>query len=332
LEVTGNAETGKIWPIMRSVSIIHLVAFVAQAHAEHVVDKLFDRGLDQVLRSSALDGSTLGKPGSAAISPARMTAPAAFVPPSSSAVSRTWASPMAIYQPQLRGPTLSRNVQVNAAIDAKTVKKLRDETGAGMMACKKALVENDGDVVKASEYLRKKGIASADKKAARSTGEGIIATYVHAGSKLGVMVELNCETDFVAKNPEFSDLAKSVAMQIAASPTVTVVSDKDVDQAWIANEKRLLMMSEDMASKPEAIREKMVEGRLKKIAKELVLLDQAYIKEPDMTVEDLVKKSISKFGENIKIARFVRFNVGESPAADEPAPEAEPAAEAAPAV
>lgn len=319
---------------MRSVTV--LVALVAQAYASSTADKLLDRGVSPVDHTN-LDVTTLGKPGHVAMSPRMSARP--FVPPSSAALSRNMALPgglassAPIYKPQLRGPmtmgrnTPARNIKVNAvAIDAKTCKELRDKTGAGMMDCKKALVEMEGDVEKAEEYLRKKGIASADKKAGRAAGEGIIETYVHTGAKLGVMVELNCETDFVAKNPEFKELARSIAMQIAASPTVMAVTDADVDQKWLDKEKKVLMGSEDMMSKPEDIREKMVEGRLKKIKKELVLMDTPYIRDPDMSVSDLIKERISKFGENIKVARFVRFNVGEA-ADDEPAPE--PAAEAA---
>merc|ERR1719460_2191142 len=156
-------------------------------------------------------------------------------------------------------------VSMQATIDAKTVKALRDVTGAGMMDCKKALVEHDGDVEKATEMLRQKGLASADKKASRAAKEGIIETYIHTGSKLGVMVEVNCETDFVAKRPEFQELAKAVAMQVAASPTVDFVSADEIGDEWIANEKRLEAASEDLAGKPEAIVEKIVSGRVEKI-------------------------------------------------------------------
>jgi len=204
-----------------------------------------------------------------------------------------------------------------ATIDAKTVKALRDVTGAGMMDCKKALVEADGDVEKATEALRQKGLASADKKASRKTSEGIIETYIHTGSKLGVMVEVNCETDFVAKNPEFSELAKALAMQIAASPTVEVVSEKDIDPDFIARETKIEAQSEDLQGKPEQIVEKIVAGRVAKMLKTKMLLEQPYIRDPNLSVDEFVKSYTQKLGENIQVARFVRFNVGEGQGAGE---------------
>ena len=197
-----------------------------------------------------------------------------------------------------------------AMVDAKTVKALRDETGAGMMDCKKALVDSDGDMQAATEFLRKKGLASAEKKAGRAALEGIIDTYIHTGSKLGIMVEVNCETDFVAKRPEFQELARAVAMQIAACPTVTMVSKDEVADDFIENEKRIESMSEDLQGKPEQIVDKIVTGRVEKLLKTKILLDQPYIRDPDMTVDGLVKSYIAKLGENIKVARFVRFEVG----------------------
>jgi len=213
-----------------------------------------------------------------------------------------------------------RQIQVNAAIDAKTVKQLRDATGAGMMDCKKALTEHDGDLEKASEYLRKKGIASADKKAARGTSEGIIQTYIHTGSKLAVMVEVNCETDFVAKNPEFKEFGKEIAMQIAASPDAEVVSEADISPEFMEKEKKILQQAEDMQGKPPEIVEKMISGRIGKILKTKTLMDQSYIKDPNKNVETVIKEAISKFGENIKIARFARWNLGEAPESPAPAP------------
>lgn len=195
-------------------------------------------------------------------------------------------------------------------VDAKTVKALRDETGAGMMDCKKALVDSDGDMQAATEFLRKKGLASAEKKAGRAALEGIIDTYIHTGSKLGIMVEVNCETDFVAKRPEFQELARAVAMQIAACPTVTMVSKDEVADDFIENEKRIESMSEDLKGKPEQIVDKIVTGRVEKLLKTKILLDQPYIRDPDMTVDGLVKSYIAKLGENIKVARFVRFELG----------------------
>ena len=163
---------------------------------------------------------------------------------------------------------------LQVAISAKEVKKLRDATGAGMMDCKKALVEFGGDVEAAMEELRKKGLASADKKASRAAKEGIIETYIHTGAKLGVMVEVNCETDFVAKRPEFQELAKAVAMQIAASPTVEVVSEADIDADFVEKEKKIESQSEDLQGKPDAIVAKIVEGRVAKLIKTKLLLEQ----------------------------------------------------------
>jgi len=200
---------------------------------------------------------------------------------------------------------------VAITVDAKTVKSLRDATGAGMMDCKKALVDNEGDMEAAMEFLRKKGLASAEKKSSRAAKEGIIETYIHTGAKLGVMVEVNCETDFVAKRPEFQELAKAVAMQIAASPTVEVVSENDISADFIEREKKIEAQSEDLQGKPEQIVEKIVSGRVNKIIKTKLLLEQPYIRDPNMNVDELVKGYVSKLGENIKVARFVRFNVGE---------------------
>ena len=203
-----------------------------------------------------------------------------------------------------------------AGPSAKEVKKLRDATGAGMMDCKKALVENEGDIEAATEFLRKKGLASADKKASRAAKEGIIETYIHTGAKLGVMVEVNCETDFVAKRPEFQELAKAVAMQIAASPTVEVVSEADIPEDWVEKEKRIESASEDLQGKPDQIIEKIVTGRVAKLMKSKMLLEQPYIRDPNMNVEELVKSYVAKLGENIKVARFVRFNVGAGASAE----------------
>jgi len=204
-----------------------------------------------------------------------------------------------------------------ATIDAKTVKSLRDATGAGMMDCKKALVDADGNVEEATETLRKKGLASADKKASRAAKEGIIETYIHTGAKLGVMVEVNCETDFVAKRPEFQELAKAIAMQVAASPTVTAVREEDIDPAWIEKEKTIEAASEDLQGKPDNIVEKIVSGRIAKMINTKLLYTQPYIRDPNMSVDELVKSYVGKLGENIKVARFVRFNMGETGAAAE---------------
>merc|ERR1719310_2377333 len=181
-------------------------------------------------------------------------------------------------------PRVSMVVAQEAKADAKTVKKLREATGAGMMDCKKALVEHDLDFEAAMEALRKKGLASAEKKATRAAKEGIIETYIHTGAKLGVMVEVNCETDFVAKRTEFQELAKAVAMQIAASPTVEVVSEADISPDFIEKEKKIEAQSEDLQGKPDNIVEKIVEGRIAKIVKTKLLLEQPYIRDPNMNV------------------------------------------------
>ena len=202
-------------------------------------------------------------------------------------------------------------------VDAKTVKKLRDITGAGMMDCKKALVEHNEDFDAATEALRAKGLASAEKKASRAAKEGIIETYIHTGAKLGVMVEMNCETDFVAKRPEFQELAKAVAMQIAASPSVEVVSEDDISPEFIARETAAESQAEDLVGKPEQIIAKIVEGRVGKIVKTKLLLEQPYIRDPNMKVDEFVKSYVGRLGENIKVARFVRFNVGGSVVTEE---------------
>jgi len=202
-------------------------------------------------------------------------------------------------------------VSMQVTVDAKTVKKLRDATGAGMMDCKKALVEADGDEEAATEALRKKGLASADKKASRKASEGIVETYIHTGAKLGVMVEVNCETDFVAKRPEFQELAKAIAMQVAACPSVEAVSEADISPDFIEKEKKIEAQSEDLQGKPEQIVEKIVSGRVNKLIKTKLLLEQPYIRDPNMNVDELVKSYVGKLGENIQVARFIRFNVGE---------------------
>lgn len=300
---------------MRSLNLIVLGTFVAYAHAQEEMDNMTDEFVDKLI--DKLFGIPVAR-----ASMRSSVLPFARAPLSSSmrphlqsyashgALASPWTSH---HQPQFWGQTTSsRNVAMKAAPGAKEVKALRDATGAGMMDCKKALVECDGNIEEATAYLRKKGIASAEKKGERRAGEGVVETYVHAGNKLGVMVEVNCETDFVAKNPEFKELAKSIAMQVAANPTVEVVSDDQIDEAFKAKEKEVLMGAEDMKSKPEEMREKIVLGRLGKILKEKVLLDQPYIRDPDKTVETLIKESIAKFGENIKVKRFVRYNMGGS--------------------
>ena len=197
-------------------------------------------------------------------------------------------------------------------IDAQTVKKLRDETGAGMMNCKKALADNDGDYEKAIEALRLKGMATADKKASRNTDEGLIYAYIHTGSKLGILVELNCETDFVARRPEFSDLAKNIAMQIASNPEITVVSTENIDAVTKEEVRKFESSKEDLQNKPEEIRNKIVDGRVEKSLKKQVLLDQEYIRDPNITVNEYIKQVVGVLGENIRVARFTRYVLGET--------------------
>ena len=196
-------------------------------------------------------------------------------------------------------------------ITAKLVKDLRDKTGAGMMDCKKALNETNGNLEKAIEWLRKKGIASAEKKSGRVAAEGAIGSYIHTGSRVGVLLELNCETDFVARGEIFQSLLKDISMQVAACPNVEYVSVDDVPQDVVEKEKLIEMGRDDLANKPEQIREKIVEGRITKRLKELVLLDQPYIKDSALTVEQLVKQTAGKIGENIKVRRFTRYTLGE---------------------
>ncbi len=198
-----------------------------------------------------------------------------------------------------------------AQISAQLVKELREQTGAGMMDCKKALTENDGDLEKATEWLRQKGITSAAKKEGRIAAEGLVGSYIHTGGRVGVLVEINCETDFVARREEFQALVRNVAMQIAACPNVEYVKVADIPQALVDKEKEIEMGRDDLGNKPENIREKIVQGRIDKRLKELSLVDQPYIRDQDITVEELVKQTIAQLGENIQIRRFVRFVLGE---------------------
>jgi elongation factor Ts len=197
-------------------------------------------------------------------------------------------------------------------IDAQTVKKLREQTGAGMMNCKKALEDNNGNYEKAVEALRLKGMATADKKASRNTNEGIIYAYIHTGNKLGILVEINCETDFVARRTEFTDLAKNIAMQIASNSEIQVVSKDDISE--VVKEKAIKFESakEDLKNKPEEIRNKIVEGRVEKSLKRQVLLEQEYIRDPNITVKEYIKQVVGVLGENIKVSRFTRYLLGET--------------------
>merc|ERR1712176_1721591 len=197
------------------------------------------------------------------------------------------------------------------AISAKLVKELRDSSGAGMMDCKKALAECGGDVAKAEEYLRKKGITSAAKKASRVASEGMVSSYIHAGSRIGVLLEVNSETDFVARGDVFKELVQGLAMQIAASPSVEYVASEDAPADFVEAEKQAEMQKEDLASKPENIREKIVQGRVEKIIKERALLEQAWIMDNNKTVGDAITEAIASVGENIKVRRFSRYVLGE---------------------
>jgi len=191
------------------------------------------------------------------------------------------------------------------------IKDLRSQTGAGMMACKHALVENDGNIEKAIEYLRIKGLASAEKKQSRTAYEGLITSYIHNGSRLGVLIEINCETDFVSRRPEFQILAQDIAMQIAACPNVEYVSLNDINEELKEKEKAIEFEKEDIKNKPESIRTKIVEGRVQKTLSSFTLLEQPFIKDPTITIDELIKKNIALVGENIKVKRFVRFVLGE---------------------
>lgn len=197
-------------------------------------------------------------------------------------------------------------------IDARTVKKLREETGAGMMNCKKALADNNGDYEKAVEALRLKGMATADKKASRNTNEGIIYAYIHTGSKLGILVEVNCETDFVARRPEFTDLAKNIAMQIASNPEIQLVSLNDISESVKEKTRQFESAKEDLKNKPEEIKNKIIEGRVEKSLKKQTLLDQEYIRNPNITVNEYIKQVVGVIGENIKVSRFTRYVLGET--------------------
>ena len=198
-----------------------------------------------------------------------------------------------------------------AEISAKLVKELRDKTGAGMMDCKKALAESNGDSDKAIEWLRQKGIASAEKKSGRTAAEGAIGSYIHTGARVGVLVEVNCETDFVARGEQFQELLRNVAMQIAACPNVEYVTVDQIPAEVADKEKAIEMGRDDLAGKPEAMKVKIVEGRISKRLKELSLLDQPFIKDSTMTVSEMVKQVAGKLGENIQVRRFTRYTLGE---------------------
>ncbi len=196
------------------------------------------------------------------------------------------------------------------SISAAKVKELRDLSGAGMMDCKKALTETDGNIDDAMDFLRKSGIAKAQKKAGREVKDGLISTYIHPGSKLGVLLEINCETDFVAKTPVFNELSKDIAMHIAAAQPIAV-SKEDIPNEIIQKEREIYTDQAKASGKPDEIIAKMVDGRINKFCKEQALLEQDYVKNPDMTVNEVLVDAISKLGENISISRFSRFQLGE---------------------
>jgi elongation factor Ts len=198
-----------------------------------------------------------------------------------------------------------------ANISAAMVKQLREKTGAGMMDCKNALSEVNGDVEKAIELLRKKGLATARKRAGRALSEGMIQSYIHMNGKLGVLVEVNCETDFVAKNEDFQDFTKNLAMHIAATNPLGIAPE-DISQEIIEKEKEIYRAQALEMGKPENVVDKIVEGKLNKFYEENCLLNQPYVRDTDMSIADLLNELIAKIGENISIKRFVRYQIGES--------------------
>ena len=198
-----------------------------------------------------------------------------------------------------------------AGISATMVKQLREKTGAGMMDCKNALTECDGDMEQAVDFLRKKGLATAQKRAGRAMSEGIIHSYIHLGGKLGVLVEVNCETDFVARNDDFKGFAKNIAMHIAASNPLGIQAE-DIPEDVVNKEKEIYRAQALEMGKPENVIDKIVEGKLKKFYTDNCLLNQPYVKDPDITISDLLTELIGKIGENLTIKRFVRYQIGES--------------------
>ncbi len=194
-------------------------------------------------------------------------------------------------------------------ITAKMVKELREATNAGMMDCKKALMETDGDMDKAGDYLRKKGIASATKKEGRATSQGIVGSYIHMGGKVGVLLEVACETDFVARTDDFQEFVHNVAMHIAAASPIAVTRE-EVDPSLIEKEKEIYVGQMQEQGKPAEMIDKIVEGKVDKYYSEICLLEQKYVKDPDMKVEDYLKSIIGSLGENMQIKRFARFQIG----------------------
>lgn len=197
-----------------------------------------------------------------------------------------------------------------SAISASLVKELRERTGAGMMDCKKALTESNGDIEKAADYLREKGLAAAAKKAGRIAAEGLVESYIHGAGRIGVLLEINCETDFVAKTDDFKNLAREIAMQIAAAKP-EYVNIEDVPAEIMEKERSILRAQALNEGKPEKIVDKMVSGRIEKYYKEVCLMEQPFIKDPDLTVKQLLTEKVVKIGENISIRRFNRYELGE---------------------
>ena len=197
-----------------------------------------------------------------------------------------------------------------AAFTAQDVKTLREKTGCGMMDCKKALVETNGDMSKAVDYLREKGLAAAAKKSGRVAAEGLVESYIHGAGKIGVMIEVNCETDFVAKTPEFHSFVRDLAMQIAAA-NPQYLNREEVPAAVVEHEREILRAQALNEGKPEKIVDKMVEGRVDKYYKENCLMEQTFIKDPEKSVTEIVNAQIAKIGENIVVRRFVRYQMGE---------------------
>jgi len=196
-------------------------------------------------------------------------------------------------------------------INPQTIKKLREKTGAGMMTCKQALIENHGNFDKAIEFLKLKGIATANKKSSRNTQEGIIYSYIHTGNKLGILLEINCETDFVARRPEFNDLAKNIAMQIASNEDIEVITLNDISESMKNKIWEFESNKEDLSNKPIEIKNKIILGRVEKNLKTKILLEQPFIRDSNITVEDYIKQTIATLGENIKVRRFIRYVLGE---------------------
>lgn len=196
------------------------------------------------------------------------------------------------------------------AITAQMVKELREKTGAGMMDCKKALTETEGDFDKAVKMLREKGIAKAAKREGRATAEGVVASYIHPGDKLGVLIEVNCETDFVARTEQFQNFARDIAMHVAAVNPL-FVNREDVDPSVIEKEKEIYRQQALNDGKPEKVVDRIIEGRIEKYYSEIVLLEQPFVKDNDKTVEEFLKETMAAVGENVQINRFARFRLGE---------------------